>query len=237
MATRHFRLLTGAAWATIVFVGLPAASALAQDAAPPNGAVLAEKQADAAQIAAIQAKLGSLETTGRLKTTRDAKSASSAANPALVGEGSRSGTSGDFWVSLMDRSGSIGFAGHAAIVSTNSTVTIESFAKTASPINKDGVQKYANTWGARTDVLMLRPRGATLKDFTAAATYAEAQVGDPYNWNFLDKMTEKSFYCSQLVWRAWLNQGIDIEKGSFPNGAVTPADLVNSTNTYVVFRR
>lgn len=52
----------------------------------------------------------------------------------------------------------------------------------------------------------------------------------------MNKGTEASFYCSQLVWKAWLKQGIDIEKGSFPNAAVTPADLINSTNTMVNYR-
>lgn len=41
---------------------------------------------------------------------------------------------------------------------------------------------------------------------------------------------------SQLVWLAWLDSEIDIEKGSFPNGVVSPADLANSSNTYLVER-
>ena len=179
-----------------------------------------------------------MELSGRMLAMRDAK-AGAAGGATLAASSSSSGTGsyGDFWVSIFASSGSVGFAGHAAIVSTKNTITIESFAKDFSPIKKDGVQKYTNSWGTRTNVLMLRPKGATTAKYTAAAKYAENQVGDPYNWNFLDKKTEKAFYCSQLVWRAWLNQDIDIEKGSIPNGAVTPADLVNSSNTYIVISR
>lgn len=83
----------------------------------------------------------------------------------------------------------------------------------------------------------MRPTGQSAAKYKAAAAWAEKQVPKPYNWNFLNKNTEDKFYCSQLVWKAWQKQGIDIEKGSFPNAAITPADIVNSSNTYLVKRR
>lgn len=142
------------------------------------------------------------------------------------------GTYGDILVSLIIDSGSSGFAGHAAIVSNNNSKTMESFAKGWSPINKDGVQVYNNTWN-KSGAILLRPKNAGGK-YSAAASWAEKQEGKPYNWNFFDKTTTSKFYCSQLVWLAWKNQGIDTETGSFPNGVIAPADLVNSSNTYVV---
>jgi uncharacterized protein YycO len=204
---------------------------------PSTDVIRAEQEADAAQISEIRAKLASMTSSGRALATKDVKSGAGAAGSVMAYSSVYSGTYGDFWVSLVARSGSVGFAGHAAIVSTNSKNTVESFAKDFSPIKKDGVQKYPNDWGSRANVLMLRPKGATTAKYAAAAKYAEKQVGDPYNWNFANKMTESEFYCSQLVWRAWLNQNTDIEKGSIPNVAVTPADLVNSSNTYIVINQ
>jgi hypothetical protein len=46
-----------------------------------------------------------------------------------------------------------------------------------------------------------------------AAAFCLAQVGKPYNLNFLDIDTEDSFYCSQLVYRAYLRCGIDLNTG------------------------
>lgn len=144
------------------------------------------------------------------------------------------GTYGDIIVSLIADSGSVGFAGHAAIVSNNNWETIESYAKNWSPIKKDGVQRYNNNWGSQSGTLLYRPKGATDFQYRKAATYAEKQIGKPYNWQFWDKNTTDKFYCSQLVWRAWLEAGIDTEVGSIPNGIIAPADLANSSNTYLV---
>jgi uncharacterized protein YycO len=70
--------------------------------------------------------------------------------------------------------------------------------------------------------------------YTTATNFAKGKVGLPYNWNFLNKTTTSSYYCSQLVWQAWNFAGINTETGSIPNAIIAPADLVNSSNTYVV---
>lgn len=144
------------------------------------------------------------------------------------------GTYGDILVSLMIDSGSSGFAGHAAIVSTNNAKTVESYAKNFAPgtNKKDGVQIYRNTW-YKSGAILLRPKNSGGK-YNEAAKWAMRQEGKPYNWNFFNKTTTNSFYCSQLVWLAWLAQGVDTEAGSFPNGVIAPADLINSSNTYIV---
>lgn len=148
------------------------------------------------------------------------------------------GSYGDIIVntSLNIPSSSIGipFIGHAAIVSNIARTTIESWPKVNSPIGVDGVQKYDNNWANISKSKLLRPVGANISQYEQAATYAENQVGKPYNWNFVNKKTTDSFYCSQLVWLAWLDAGIDCEAGSFPNAVIAPADLVNSKNTYIV---
>ncbi len=45
------------------------------------------------------------------------------------------------------------------------------------------------------------------------AAYCLAQVGKPYNLNFLNSGTEESFYCSQLVYKAYQQIGIDLNTG------------------------
>lgn len=144
------------------------------------------------------------------------------------------GSYGDIIVSLIADSGSVGFAGHAAIVAGNDWQTIESYAKEWSPINKNGVQRYTNNWGSKSGTLLYRPKGAVPSQYKTAASYAERQVGKPYNWQFWEKKATHKFYCSQLVWMAWLEAGIDTEVGSIPNAIIAPADLANSTNTYLV---
>lgn len=45
------------------------------------------------------------------------------------------------------------------------------------------------------------------------AAYCLAQVGKPYNLNFLNSETEESFYCSQLAYKAYRQVGIDLNTG------------------------
>jgi len=45
------------------------------------------------------------------------------------------------------------------------------------------------------------------------AKYCLAQVGKPYNLNFLNAETEESFYCSQLAYKAYQQIGIDLNTG------------------------
>ena len=55
---------------------------------------------------------------------------------------------------------------------------------------------------------------------TDVADFVLAQVGKPYNLNFLNSNTDEAFYCSQLIYRAYLRCGIDLNTGmameSFP---------------------
>jgi cell wall-associated NlpC family hydrolase len=45
------------------------------------------------------------------------------------------------------------------------------------------------------------------------AEYGLAQVGKPYNLNFLNAETEDAFYCSQLAYKAYQQIGIDLNTG------------------------
>ena len=45
------------------------------------------------------------------------------------------------------------------------------------------------------------------------AEYCLAQVGKPYNLNFLNTEREDAFYCSQLVYKAYQQIGVDLNTG------------------------
>ncbi len=47
------------------------------------------------------------------------------------------------------------------------------------------------------------------------SAYCLAQLGKPYNLNFLDPNTEHAFYCSQLAYKAYLPFGINLNTGMF----------------------
>ena len=47
----------------------------------------------------------------------------------------------------------------------------------------------------------------------SVAEYCLAQVGKPYNLNFLKAETEDAFYCSQLAYKAYQKIGIDLNTG------------------------
>lgn len=47
----------------------------------------------------------------------------------------------------------------------------------------------------------------------SVAQYCLAQTGKPYNIDFLNSGTEDSFYCSQLAYKAYLKNRIDLNTG------------------------
>lgn len=65
------------------------------------------------------------------------------------------------------------------------------------------------------------------------AAYCLAQVGRPYNLNFLNPETEEAFYCSQLAYKAYRQIGIDLNTGlameQLPgtNGIIYPQEIWN----------
>jgi hypothetical protein len=68
---------------------------------------------------------------------------------------------------------------------------------------------------------------------TRVAEYCLAQVGKPYNLNFLNAETEEAFYCSQLIYKAYqqigmdLNTGLAMEQLPGTNAIVYPQEIWN----------
>lgn len=90
----------------------------------------------------------------------------------------------------------------------------------------------------------LQGRGLALEEQALirqeVAAFCLGQVGKPYNLTFLDPDREDAYYCSQLAYKAYLRQGIDLNTGlameSLPgsNRIIYPQEIWNGCARRVV---
>ncbi|PKK40573.1 hypothetical protein ABB02_00106 [Clostridiaceae bacterium JG1575] len=86
-------------------------------------------------------------------------------------------------------------------------------------------------------VTILRVHGATQDIKNAAVSFCRGEIGSSY---YLDlakdtSSSETDWYCSELAWAAYKNQGIDIEVGGLHGEpGVSPRDILHSSKTYPV---
>lgn len=81
-------------------------------------------------------------------------------------------------------------------------------------------------------VYLYRVIGATNTTKVNAINFCISQLGKSYYIDFSKdtSSSEPDWYCSELVWAAYYNQGIDIETSNLINEpGVTPRDIVNGT--------
>ncbi len=85
---------------------------------------------------------------------------------------------------------------------------------------------------------ILRVKDATSDQIDAALSFCSSQIGkDYYLWGHETSSTASDWYCSELVWAAYYNQGIDIEdlQGLETRGAyVTPKEILDSSEVLAV---
>lgn len=119
--------------------------------------------------------------------------------------------------------------GHAGII-LNSTQVVESIDK--------GVVRGSNDWyRSKNQAYGVTVRSTSGAQDRKAADWANKQYGKPYNFNFLDKVTQKKFYCSQLVWSAFKNNfNIDLDTAAW-GAAIHPMELVTTNKTHLVWRK
>ncbi|EHI97416.1 cell wall-associated hydrolase-like protein [Clostridium sp. DL-VIII] len=154
-----------------------------------------------------------LKVTAAPKTSRGINSINSVDSEAAPNS---VGSAGDILVTPATVFGTGPITGHAGMVDLNSDLTIES-------MTSGGVRRYTNDWKTRyTKALCATVKNA---DPGQAVDYATSKIGSSYNYNFLNKWKTDKFYCSQLVWRAYIEQGIDLDKDG--GNAVLPTDLVS----------
>ncbi|NOW07175.1 YiiX/YebB-like N1pC/P60 family cysteine hydrolase [Clostridium beijerinckii] len=151
-----------------------------------------------------------LKVTAKPDTSKRMNSLDSEGSPNSVG------SAGDILVTPATVFGNGPITGHAGMVDLNPDLTIES-------MTSGGVRRYTNDWKTRyTKALCATVKNA---DPEQAVDYASSKIGSSYNYNFLNKWKTDTFYCSQLVWRAYIEQGIDLDKDG--GNAVLPTDLVS----------
>lgn len=144
---------------------------------------------------------------------------------------------------IYEDKGSFGITGHIAIV--------EGIYKRA-----DGskyirlIEAISNTYGGVTrsilddtrvdekQVTILRVSSITTSMIDKAVAFCAGEVGSNYKLDVPAKDTssaETDWYCSELVWAAYKNQGVDIEVGgSHGEPGVTPHDILASERTFTV---
>lgn len=159
---------------------------------------------------------------------------------ALNSKSSTLGSVGDILVtySFTSFGADVAAVGHAGIVHSNSSYTIESFPKSKTRAN--GVRVYTNNWRNKSKVYGVRVSKASYANYKNAASYAltQSNAKKPYNINFFNKGTTSKFYCSQLVWRSWKNQGFEVDRMNLGNyEPVSPAELVGGSGTYVFYHK
>lgn len=124
--------------------------------------------------------------------------------------------------------------GHAAII-YSSTKVVESLA--------DGVVVGRNDWNTtRTTCYAGSVRSTTTTQDSKAADWCYGKIGKPYNYNYFNTSTRSQFYCSQLVWSAFLDlYGINLNTSDFNvpgvGNPVHPLELLDNDYTYVTYRQ
>ena len=86
-------------------------------------------------------------------------------------------------------------------------------------------------------VIVLRSYYPEKINIDKIVSYALSQLGKGYNTNFTDKETDESFYCTQLVWRAYIEAGINIDYNDHlynDYNLVLASDIYKSPYLYIV---
>jgi uncharacterized protein YycO len=81
-------------------------------------------------------------------------------------------------------------------------------------------------------VSIYRVNDATQDDIEEAIAFCVGEIGASYNLDFAKdtSSSETDWYCSELVWAGYKNQGIDIEDTGFSEPGVTPRDITVNSN-------
>ena len=124
--------------------------------------------------------------------------------------------------------------GHAAIIYDSKTV-VESVAEGVIFGNNDWNKTKYTCYG----VTVI---STTNDQDSKAADWCKTHLGKPYNYNYFDTSTRKSFYCSQLIWASYLeNFKIDLNTLAFwipfVGNAIHPVELVTTDKTCLVYSK
>jgi hypothetical protein len=141
---------------------------------------------------------------------------------------------------IFEANGGFGITGHIAIVEGiyYSSTYNQSYIRIVEAIDKGVVRSVLDDERIDDkDVTILRVSSASNSQINSAVSFCTGQLGKSYKLDLAKdtSASESDWYCSELVWAAYYNQGIDIETSSGINEpGVTPRDIRNSNKTSVV---
>lgn len=125
--------------------------------------------------------------------------------------------------------------GHAAIIYGQNTV-VESLSQ--------GVTTGRNDWhSTKTTCYGVTVKNTTITQDSNVADWCYRQISKPYNLNYYNISTREKFYCSQLVWAAFLdNYNIDLNTPAFANpvmmvNPIHPMELVWTDKTNLIYEK
>ncbi len=144
---------------------------------------------------------------------------------------------------IYESKGGFGITGHTAIVEGKyySSTYQQYYIRVVEAIT-DGVVRSVldDTRVDEKDTVVLRVKGATDSIIANAVNFCVGQLGKGYMIDFQKdtSASEPDWYCSELNWAGYYNQGIDIETtGLYNEPGITPRDINNSSKVAnVVFK-
>lgn len=125
--------------------------------------------------------------------------------------------------------------GHAAIILSTYHV-VESMP--GSKHRRDGVGLGPQDWyKSKNQVYGVTVNGTSAYEDRVVAVWCEGQIGKPYNWNFLNISTKEKFYCSQLIYAAFMEYYKINLNTLYAGIAIHPIELVDTPKTRLVYRK
>lgn len=118
------------------------------------------------------------------------------------------------------------FTGHCAIIDGWYTAKVKGTNETVKYLRIIEANEYGISYGLVDDVRMVKGevtilhiKAASKEQIESATQFCESQLGKHYNLPiFLSEDTSKdtaAWYCSELVWAAYMNQGINIQENDY----------------------
>lgn len=101
-----------------------------------------------------------------------------------------------------------------------------------------GVVIGNNDWNiTKSECFGVTVSGLTVEQDNEASNYCKKRIYSPYNYNYMYPWTRMSFYCSQLVYAAFLDKyDVNLDTVAYLQ-AVHPMELVNTSKTYTIYEK
>lgn len=122
--------------------------------------------------------------------------------------------------------------GHAAIIYKNDKV-VESM--------PNGVTTGKNDWNtSKKTTYACTPKKTLYSQDKIAADYCYDRIGKPYNWNYFNIDRRNKFYCSHLIYAAFLDKyNINLNTSDFSvpflGNPVHPLELASNNYVYLIY--